>query len=270
MKDIVDNRAHLTLGKKVKMMGLAIRENGLLWSFGLGVYYVASAIAEKAFGLMDRRRRKKGIPGLNSPAMNKLIWESWDWSKEGEEWTPSPEWKTSVIEKILLPNMKAGGTILEIGPGGGRWTGELQKLAGKLIGVDISEECVRVCSERFKDCDNVEFHQTSGSELSAVGDAVLDSLWSFDVFVHINREEVEKYAAEFSRVLESGGKGVIHHGTIGGAEGGWRSNLTAEGMIEILKSNGLEVVEQFKTWTDGGAEHEAGLYDDAVTIFRKP
>ena len=53
-------------------------------------------------------------------------------------------------------------------------------------------------------------------------------------------------------------------------EGGWRSNLTAEEMTAALEANGLEVVDQFKTWKDGDTEHEAGLYDDAVTVFRKP
>lgn len=269
MKDIVENRARLTMGQKVKLMGLAIKENGPLWSFCLGVYYFGSALADRAFATMDSIRRKKGVPGLNSPAINKVIWEAWDWSARGEEWTPSPEWKTSVIEKILRPQMKADGTILEIGPGGGRWTGELAEIAGRLIGVDISAECVRLCRERFAGNDKVEFHQTSGSELSAAGGGEIDSIWSFDVFVHINRAEVEAYAAEFARVLKRGGTGVIHHGTVGGAEGGWRSDLTTAEMNAALETNGLEIVRQFKTWTDGDTEHEAGLYDDAVTVFRK-
>lgn len=270
MKDIVENRARLTLGQKVRLMGLAIKENGLLWSFCLGVYYLGSAMADRAFATMDSIRRKKGVPGLNSPAMNKVIWEAWDWSAKGEEWTPSPEWKISVIEKILKPNLKAGGVLLEIGPGGGRWTDELAELGEQLIGVDISEECVRLCREKFAGKDNVAFYVTSGSELSVAKDDEIDSIWSFDVFVHINRSEVEKYAAEFARVLKSGGTGVIHHGTVGGAEGGWRSNLTADQMTEALEKNGLKVIDQFKSWTDGDTEHEAGLYNDAVTVFRKP
>jgi len=270
MKDIVENRARLTMAQKVRLMGLAIKENGVLWSFCLGVYYLGSAMADRAFAMMDSIRRRKGVPGLNSPAINKVIWEAWDWSAKGEEWTPSPEWKTSVIEKILKPNLKAGGTLLEIGPGGGRWTGELAELGSRLIGVDISEECVRLCREKFVSHEQVEFHVTKGSELSAATDGEIDSIWSFDVFVHINLAEVEDYAAEFARVLKSGGTGVIHHGTVGGAEGGWRSNLTAVQMTEALESAGLEVVDQFTSWTDGDTEFEAGLYQDAVTIFRKP
>jgi hypothetical protein len=46
--------------------------------------------------------------------------------------------------------------------------------------------------------------------------------------------------------------------------------MTAEGMVDCLRGAGLEVVEQFREWTDGGREYQAGLYDDAITVFRKP
>jgi predicted methyltransferase len=78
------------------------------------------------------------------------------------------------------------------------------------------------------------------------------------------------YAAEFARVLRPGGNGVLHHGTVGGKNGGWRSDMTAEGMIDCLRGAGLEVVDQFREWTDGNREFQAGLYDDAITVFRKP
>ena len=96
MKDIVENRQRISFGKKVKIAFLALRENGLIWSFFLGIYYFCSAVANKAFSIMDRRRKRKGLPGLNSARMNKLIWEAWDWEAGGEEWTPSPEWKHTV------------------------------------------------------------------------------------------------------------------------------------------------------------------------------
>lgn len=270
MKDLVENRSRLSLGKKLKLGAEVIRQNGLAWTGCLGAYYVASAVADRAFAAMDRLRRAHNLPGLNSASLNKLIWEAWDWQAGGEEWTPSPEWKQSVIDRILRPRMPAGGTIVEIGPGGGRWTEELSRLAARVIAVDISAECLRVCRERFAGAGNIEFVLTSGCDLPGVGDGAVDAVWSFDVFVHINRPEVESYAREFGRVLKPGGVGVLHHGTTGGATGGWRSNLTAESMVEVLKGAGLEVLDQFTSWTDRGHEHQAGLYQDAITVFRKP
>ncbi len=270
MKDLVENRKRIPLSKKINPGIEVMRQNGVVWSFYLAVYYISSAFAERAFGALDDRRKRLGLPGLNSAGLNKLIWESWDWAAEGEEWTPSPEWKESVLRHILLKHMPEGGTQLEIGPGGGRWTETLVDIADRLIAVDISAECLRVCAERFHDADNVEFVLTPGNSLPGVADESVDAIWSFDVFVHINRAEVEKYAAEFARVMRPGGVGVIHHGTVGGKNGGWRSDMTAGGMLNCLREEGLEIVEQFKEWSDEGREYQAGLYDDAITVFRKP
>jgi ubiquinone/menaquinone biosynthesis C-methylase UbiE len=219
---------------------------------------------------MDARRKRLGLPGLNSARLNKLIWESWDWTAMGEEWTPSAEWKESVQRRILNKYMPARGTLVEIGPGGGRWTEPLLELADRLIAVDISAECLRVCAERFRDARNVEFVLTPGHTLPGVADGSVDAIWSFDVFVHINRAEVAQYAVECARVLRPGGVGVLHHGTVGGKNGGWRSDLTADGMRECLTAAGLTVLDQFREWTDDGREFQAGLYDDAITVFRKP
>lgn len=270
MKDLVGNRRHISFGKKIKLGTEVVKQNGLLWSTCLGAYYTASAVAEKAFAAMDSLRKRHNLPGLNSASLNKIIWESWDWNAQGEEWTPSPEWKQSVLEKILYEHMPKDGILVEIGPGGGRWTEALIEVGSQITAIDISEECLQVCSERFSNCDNIEFVLTPGNELPGVTDGTVDALWSFDVFVHINHAEVEDYAKEFLRVLRPGGVGVIHHGTVGGKNGGWRSNMTAEGMIDTLKNTGLKIVDQFISWTDGEHEFQAGLYNDAITVFRKP
>lgn len=270
MKDIVENRSRLSWSRKLRLGAEVVRQNGVLWTSFLGVYYVSSALADRAFAAMDRRRRRLGLPGLNSASLNKLIWESWDWTATGEEWTPSPEWKQSVIDRILRVHMPAGGALVEIGPGGGRWTEDLSRIASRLTAVDISEECLRVCRDRFQDRTNIEYVLTSGSDLPGVPDGGIDGIWSFDVFVHINRAEVAGYIREFARVMKNGAVGVLHHGSNGGGTGGWRSDMTAAGMIEMLKSGGFEVVDQFTSWTDGTHEHQAGLYQDSITVFRKP
>ena len=270
MKDLVDNRKHISISQKFHLGLEVLRQNGFFWTSLLGFYYVASAIADRAFTAMDNRRKKHNLPGLNSASLNKLIWEAWDWNAGGEEWTPSSEWKESVLNSVLKKHMPEGGSIAEIGPGGGRWTEYLLEIGKTVTVIDISEECLRVCRERFCEHENIEFILTPGNELPGVPDRSIDAIWSFDVFVHINRKEVEAYALEFYRVLRPGGMGVIHHGTVGGQSGGWRSNMTAESMKETLKAAELQVVEQFTEWNDGGRDFQAGLYKDAITVFRKP
>ena len=123
MKDIIENRFRLDTPSKLRLLGMSLRENGFLWTSLIGLYYAASAVGEKSFSAAAALRRKWNLPGMNSVSMNKFIWESWDWSGQGEEWSPSAAWKKSVIDTLLIPNVPAGSVIVEIGPGGGEMDG---------------------------------------------------------------------------------------------------------------------------------------------------
>jgi SAM-dependent methyltransferase len=269
MKDIIENRVRLDGSTKARLLAMSLKENGLIWTSLVGIYYATSAIGEKAFSAAARRRTRNRLPGMNSVAINKVIWENWDWSGKGEEWSPSPEWKRSVVATLLSPNIPDDSVVVEIGPGGGRWTGELQARARKLIGIDISSACVRECQERFAGFDNVEFWVGSGADLTGVDTSSTDAIWSFDVFVHINKPQFAAYAREFARVLRPGGIGVVHHGSVAGANGGWRSDVTTADVQELLTSAGLDVKSQISSWWEGNQKFQAGLYGDVVTIFQK-
>ena len=269
MKDIVENRRRLGLGSKVRIATLVLKENGFMWCACLGAYYAASAVAGRFFKMMDDIRRRTGIPGMNSRALNKAIWEAWDWGGGGEEWTISEPWKASVIKCVLERHIPENQRVLEIGPGGGRWTGALIRRAGAFTAVDISAACIERCREKFAAETRAAFIVGSGCDLKAIPDSSVDAIWSFDVFVHINQAEVEAYADEFRRVMAPGATGVIHHGSAGGAHGGWRSNVTHESMLKLLRERGFEIVDSFLEWQDEGATHQAGLYKDVITVFRK-
>jgi SAM-dependent methyltransferase len=269
MKDIVENRKRLTLSQKLRVARLAVRENGFRWCFVLLVYYAASAAANRAFNAMDRLRRSKNLPGLNSATLNKEIWEAWDWSAAGDEWSASPEWKQSLIHCVLYPLIPEQSSILEIGPGAGRWTEVLLERSSAYVGIDISATCVEHCRQRFAGRPNTRFVVGSGRDLAAATDGSVEAIWSFDAFVHINHAEVDDYAREFRRVLKPGGVGVIHHGAVGGAAGGWRSNLTGTAMTDMLVRHGLKVTRSINHWTDGTTHHSL-QYGDLITVFTAP
>lgn len=267
--DIVENRKRVGLGRKLKLAALVVRENGLLWCGLLLTYYAASKVAHVAFNAMDRMRRARGIPGLNSATLNKEIWEGWDWSAEGEEWTHSPQWKQSLIRYVLEAEIAPNTAILEIGPGGGRWTGALLERASRYTGVDISSACVDHCRKKFGGNPRATFVVGSGRDLTAVADASIDAIWSFDAFVHINREEVESYTREFVRVLKPGAVAVIHHGAVGGKQGGWRSNLTEAALRQMLATQRLILERSFDRWSDGQAVQTLA-FGDQISVIRKP
>lgn len=58
----------------------------------------------------------------NSPLDNRRQWSDYNWSRRGEEWNASPEWKQALIENVLARWIPLGAAVLEIGPGAGRWS----------------------------------------------------------------------------------------------------------------------------------------------------
>jgi ubiquinone/menaquinone biosynthesis C-methylase UbiE len=195
-------------------------------------------------------QRFRGVPP-NTLAANLKKWTGYDWSKSGEEWTVSPAWKDSVIREILEPNIPVGSSVLEIGPGGGRWTEHLLPRANSLVVVDLTPECIRLCQERFGSGSKIKYFVNDGRDLSFIPDMSLDRIWSFDVFVHIQRDDIEKYVSQFPRILSHGGVAVIHHAAHGTQQEGWRSDMTTGEMRHIAHSCGLSVVQQFSCWKGG-------------------
>jgi len=221
---------------------------------------------------MSSLEQKYLLPGDNTPARNYAMWQDYNWGKKGEEWTVSPEWKQSLIDEVMLKYITPGKTILEIGPGAGRWTETLQKIAKKLILVDLSDKCIELCKQRFSQCNNIEFFVNDGANIDFIQSETVDFIWSFDVFVHVNPVETEQYIKGFSRIFKKGGLGIIHHPGEGRSheykDNGWRSNMTAELFRDMLKKHGLTLVKQFDSWGNR-QQFNVKHYNDIITVFKK-
>ncbi len=85
---------------------------------------------------------------------NYIYWNNvYDWSRyQGDEWSarwggPDVQWFWSIFPRIRrhLP----AATILEIGPGFGRWSRYLREHCQKLILLDLSEKCLAGCRARL-------------------------------------------------------------------------------------------------------------------------
>ena len=218
------------------------------------------------------RLRLKRLP--NTIESNLQIWSSHDWSEGGEEWSNTPEWKASVVEHVLKPNVPTGSRVLEIGPGAGRWTECLLPRAEHLVVVDVTPVCIEMCKARFKDFGNIDYFINDGRDLSFIPAYSIDRIWSWDVFVHIQSTDIENYVRQFATILAPGGRGVIHHSKSGVSQTGWRSDMTAQKMVDFCQRYGLDVLQQFDSWDNGRVRIWPALPADAgpdiVTIFAKP
>lgn len=252
--------------KSLRMLRLLIADNGLRWTGAYLLYVISKRKSVRLSRFLRKLEEKSNLPGEHSAGMNYFIWQTYDWSAQGEEWTPSEGWKQTLIDEVLLKHVLPGKTVLEIGPGAGRWSVILQSFAKKLILVDISDRCIELCRQRLAAYDNVEYHVNDGSNLSFLPSKSIDYVWSFDVFVHIEPRETASYLSEIKRVLVPGGRALVHHPVSGGMHGGWRSSTTQEQFNRMLAEHGLRVLAQFDSWGETNA-HGVRKYHDAISVI---
>lgn len=116
----------------------------------------------------------------------------------------SPQW-----DKYIVPHVRDGMTVCEIGPGLGRWTKYLLDKAGKLYLADYSKV---VCDYWRKKADaRIEVIQSLNTRLPQIPDQSVDLFMSFDVFVHMDIEIVYGYLEEAARVLKPSGVVLIDY-----------------------------------------------------------
>lgn len=149
---------------------------------------------------------------------NLTAWKEWGWSQQGDEWSAWWGGTPALWYGAILPRIHAWvptGTILEIAPGYGRWTQFLKDLAHRVVAVDLSDQCIEYCRERFAESDNLEFHVNDGRSLEMVEDGSVDFVFSFDSLVHAEPDVLAEYLRQLARKLKPTGLGFIHHSNLG-------------------------------------------------------
>jgi ubiquinone/menaquinone biosynthesis C-methylase UbiE len=244
---------------------------------------------------------------MNMPTIeeNKKVWdEEYIWKKNGDEWDqqaaycnqPYEEWKESIVKTFIYKNINPESNVLEIGPGHGRWTEFILKKAKNVILVDLSPNCIDFCKRRFSKFKNISYYVNDGKNLNFIKDNSIDFIWSYDSFVHMEREVIESYFREFARILRINGKAVIHHpgrrnitlwlnflqkfgkwgvylyqilslGKIKRGDG-WRSNISKELIKKIAENNHLKVEAQINSWGEN-FKYNIKLYRDYISILSK-
>lgn len=180
--------------------------------------------------------------------------------------------------KVFAPFLGTVDTIVEIGPGGGRFTEVLLPKCTRLLAVDTSPTMLAVLAERFGAHGGLECVLSDGRGLSGVADSSVHAGFSYGVFVHLQHWDIYNYLCELERVLVPGGKAVVQHSNTF-SELGWqhfkaevprqlnRHKLfssfilnSPEIMAELAGRAGLEVVDSL---TDV-------VRRDCITLLRKP
>jgi ubiquinone/menaquinone biosynthesis C-methylase UbiE len=150
---------------------------------------------------------------------NKALWDgSFKWDKAGDEWSlgwggTAMQWYSSLLPRIH--SFVPANTILEIACGYGRWTQFLKDLCSNLIAIDLSENCIQGCRQRFSNCSHISYFVNNGKSLDMIGDNSVDFLFSFDSLVHADEPVLKAYIAQLPRILKHDGVAFIHHSNLG-------------------------------------------------------
>lgn len=148
---------------------------------------------------------------------NRDTWSRHNWSRQGDEWSNPWGSTASAWYAMLLPrihNWLPCGTILEIAPGFGRWTQFLKDYSRHLIGVDLVQECIAACRQRFSSTENVEFFVNDGRSLAMIPDNTVDFVFSFDSLVHVEADVMQAYISQLAQKLSADGVAFIHHSNV--------------------------------------------------------
>jgi SAM-dependent methyltransferase len=101
-----------------------------------------------------------------------------------------------------------GGTCVEIGCGAGRLTRALGSSFERVVGLDVSEEMLRMAREACP--PNVELRRVDGPQIPLADDAA-DAVFSCHVLQHLETHEVmAAYLRDARRVLRPGGTLMVH------------------------------------------------------------
>ncbi|MDZ4700577.1 MAG: class I SAM-dependent methyltransferase [Rhodothermales bacterium] len=150
---------------------------------------------------------------------NKQVWDgSYNWQEKGNEWSaswggPEMQWQASLMPR-LYPFLPAA-SILEIAPGYGRWTHFLKDHCRQLQLVELSQECIDACKQRFAGERHIGYHVNDGLSLSMIADDSIDLAFSFDSLVHAEQEVITAYLQQLRRKLRKDGVAFLHHSNVG-------------------------------------------------------
>lgn len=165
--------------------------------------------------------------------------------------------------------------VVDFAAGYGRNSVKLREVADHIIIVDINQECIDACRERFAGDDRFEYVRNDGATLTGIADESVSLFYSFDAMVHFEPEVVRAYMPEIYRVLQPGGHGFCHHSNYTGNPGGnflesphFRNYMSKEIFASYCEEAGLEVVQaQVMGWGEGD-NYQPDL--DCLTLFRRP
>jgi phospholipid N-methyltransferase len=150
-----------------------------------------------------------------------------------------------VKNHFLAPYLSPNSTVLEIGPGGGRWTRYMLDV-NRVYAVDYHQELLDELKSNFS-ASNIAFIKNNGDDFPNIQNESIDFLFSFGTFVHLDTDIINRYLGNMKRLLKPSSNAVIQYSDktkpIAKQKKGFSDN-DPEKMRELVLSHGFSIYEE--------------------------
>jgi hypothetical protein len=150
-----------------------------------------------------------------------------------------------VRDHFLMPYINPDVTVVEIGPGGGRWTRYMIG-AKRIYAVDYHQELLDELKSHFN-LPNVMLIKNNGNDFPGVASQAIDLVFSFGVFVHLDVEIINGYLRNIKPLLKANSNVIIQYSDktkpLGRSNTGFSEN-DPEKMRKLVLSHGYTIYEE--------------------------
>lgn len=152
---------------------------------------------------------------------------------------------TYVRDHFLTPYLSPTTTVVEIGPGGGRWTRYMLK-ARQVYAVEYHQEILSALKTNLQ-APNITYVKNNGDDFPNIQDGSIDFLFSFGTFVHLDIDIIDCYLRNMKPLLKHKSNIVIQYSDktkpLAKNNKGFSEN-DPDRMRELILSHGYSIYEE--------------------------
>lgn len=150
-----------------------------------------------------------------------------------------------VLKTFLAPHLGAGRRIVEIGPGGGRWTRYMLD-AEVIHAVDYHQEILDELKRAFPE-PNVVPVLNNGTDFPGIPPGSVDLVFSYGTFTHLDLDLIDAYLANIRPLLKASSSVVLNYSdhTKPMSRQNWKfADNDPVRMRQLIERHGYEILEE--------------------------
>ncbi len=166
-------------------------------------------------------RRPRRVAPTNAVEALQQTWSRYarDWDRRpdlnlgvatlGDEWG-GPAFAERIVSEVAAQYLGPEVDVLELGCGGGKFSAHLRRRTRRLVCADISPDMLARARAHVGEGPDVEYHQLDGRDFAGVADGSVDVIFSYDVLLHLQPQNIFSYLRDARRILRPRGIFMLH------------------------------------------------------------